>query len=183
MTARVSGEASGLRATDCSALPDRPSAVPTSSAASTRGARDATSTARASSSPDPVSRPEQVPDADGRGAERQVDDREHDHRDDRGDEHRDDRARPGRGGTGAGPAAPSAAGPASAITLMLVRQAVRAATVASMNAAADSGPPNIQMPSGSRVVWPATTKGSCSQIALPVRPSLNASPPSVSLPT
>ena len=166
----MSGEASGFRASDWSPAPATPSATPTSTPASSRGSREATSTFAELSVPWPITSrsrspafTEDVPWVRWTAASSTT-------ATERDEEH------------------PGHADPAYRLQLGAVAsvrprggqlgQEVTACTVASMNCSVDIGPPNIQMPSGSRCTLPAFTNGRFFQIAFLARSSPNTSPPS-----
>src|SRR5690606_34001780 len=56
-----------------------------------------------------------------------------------------------------------------------VDQSVSVSTMADTNCSTDSGPPNIQIPSGRRWTLPSWTKGRPSQMALPSRAAMASS--------
>ena len=174
LTARVSGDASGLRAIDCNAAPANPSATPMANPASSRGNREASRT-RAASSSAPDRQPQQVEGADRRGALGQVHRAHHEQQQDRGDE--------GSGDAGHGQAS-ARSRPGGRLRTWGCAQHAHTAyvlTSSSMYCLPESGPPKVHMPLGILRTLPFWTKGSDFQIALPARPSANTSSPSEAL--
>ena len=170
-TPSVSGEASGFRASDCRPAPANPNARPTSTPASSRGNRDATRTLTELSVPRPITSfrrspalTDDVPWVRWMAASTTTDGQ----RDQEDPGHADPAYRL-EGGDELGPAGGE------------LGQDVTAWTAASMNCSVDFGPPNIQMPSGSRCTLFDFTNGRFFQIAFLARSSPNTSPPSVLL--